>query len=117
MAARVDWDVARAELEPLLARGLQHAEIAGRLGLTLSTVKFRVSWLGLSRPRQCRRDGQQLNHAQLNRTASMRGGTYERKPGADRNERVERHCCRCGKHFVAKTRFLRRCPPCRALSD
>ena len=117
MAARVDWDAARAELEPLLAQGLQHAEIAGRLGLTLSTVKFRVCWLGLSRPRQCKGSALLANHAQLNRTASMCGGMYERKPGADRNERVERHCCRCGTHFVAKTRFLRRCPPCRALSD
>ncbi|MBV1823352.1 helix-turn-helix domain-containing protein [Komagataeibacter oboediens] len=117
MPAPLDWDAVRTELEPLLAEGLMHAEIAGRLGLTLTTVKSRVHFLGLSRPRQCRHDGQKSNHAQLNRTADAQGGAYERKPGAARKERIDRRCCNCRRAFVATSRFLFRCESCRRMAD
>ncbi|WP_282758346.1 hypothetical protein [Komagataeibacter saccharivorans] len=117
MAARVDWDAARAELVPLLAAGHRYAKIAGMLGLTPSAVNFRVQFLGLTRPRQCNRDGQKSNHAQLNRTADAHGGMYMRKPGAARKEHIDRRCCNCRKAFVATSRFLFRCETCRRMSD
>ncbi|GBQ52200.1 sigma-70 family RNA polymerase sigma factor [Komagataeibacter sucrofermentans] len=114
MAAKVDWDAARAELVPLLVEGLPYAEIAHRLGLTYSAVNFRVGFLGLTHLRQCGRKGRAPNHVASNLMTEALGTEYEPKV---KKERIKRSCCRCRKAFVAESRFLFRCEPCRRVPD
>ena len=114
MGAKVDWDAARAELVPLLVKGLPYAEIARRLELTYSAVNFRVGFLGLTHLRQCGRKGRVPNQVASNLITDALGTEYEPKV---KKARIKRSCCRCRAPFVAESRFLFRCAPCRRVAE
>lgn len=113
MPAPLDWNIERARIAPLLHLGMGRAEMAAELGITVQAMAWRLHRLGLTRVRHCTvRDGSE-NHNSENRATSGRGNEYLSSPGRVEKESIRRRCCRCRKSFIATSRFLFRCAPCR----
>ncbi|MCE2577522.1 hypothetical protein LDL36_03185 [Komagataeibacter sp. FNDCR1] len=113
MARHLDWDAVRAQIAPLVEAGLSRAEMVQALGIPLGTLSFRLDRLGLTRPRQCSVWDRSTNHSSEKRTTSGRGSEYISSPGRVEKDSIRRRCCRCRKSFIADSRFLFRCAPCR----
>ena len=42
---------------------------------------------------------------------------HKKRQGGQTTPEIERKCLKCGKPFMAETRFLRTCPSCRAVNQ
>lgn len=100
----INWQVIDVKLPQLIKDGQSQEEIARYFGISPNSVCRRIMRLGLWSDFDDARD------QRIRLGKSVGGRKRFNKPKA---ELVHRYCLRCGRHFVADTRFLRLCSDCR----
>ncbi|MBM9401584.1 hypothetical protein JUN65_08290 [Gluconacetobacter azotocaptans] len=94
-----DWTKLDPQVDALIRAGVPVSECAKRVGVDKNALHYRLR-VRANRPQAPRRETREDRRRQ--------NAEQRRESGVDRN------CLRCQKAFVAPTRFIRRCPPCRA---